>query len=105
MILKLYSIRDEVASSSEIIMTAPNDGLLRRQIKMALQDKSDNYIKANYQDKRVYFIGEFDTSLGLITSHELSSNFICSVEEVLIELIAEIKKHKELVGQTDESEA
>ena len=101
MLLKVYALRDEIAGASEVLFTAPNDGILKRQIKAFLGAKESNIVKENYEDKRLYYVGTFDTASGLFTDVARATDFVLSVSECFSELVADIKRHQALLAQKE----
>lgn len=101
MLLKVYALRDEVAGASEVLFTAPNEGMLKRQIKAFLGAKESNIVKENYEDKRLYYVGTFDTATGLFIDVARATDFVVSVSECFSELVADVKRHQALLAQKE----
>lgn len=65
MILKIYGVRDSVALDTGLLLTAPSDEMLARNVKMLLLQGLPA-LMTNIQDLSIFEIGELDTSTGKI---------------------------------------
>lgn len=91
--LYLYGIKDIVAGETSFIFPAKNDKDLRRTIKSAIIAKSPLFCD-NVQDKQVYLVAQLETDTGVVIGLE-QPVFMVAVQEVLDELIIEIKAHNQ----------
>lgn len=77
---KLYSIKDDLAGAFMTPFIHNNDETAKRAIKTMLNMPGENEIKANYKDKQLYYVGEFDDRKGEITKTE--KKFICNFQDL-----------------------
>ena len=92
--LRIYSVRDELVQDSSILLTAKNDEDLYRQIKLVMCNPTrDNFFLMNPKDKRVIFIGQLETTTGVITS-EPNVILLKGLEEIRLELVDEANAAK-----------
>lgn len=95
--LNIYGIRDTLASETNLILTEKNDEMFKRTCKALLLDKRPNPINSNTKDTQVFCIGVLDTELGSIET--MQPRFAFAVEQLRIELVAEIRAHKDSLGE------
>lgn len=88
--LNVYVLRDKLAGISNVILTANNDEVLKRDIKGVLLSKNQNVINTNTEDKDVFLAAVLDTDTGIIKALDVPV-FTLNVELVRKELIQEIK--------------
>jgi len=65
---KIYAIKDTIIGEMANPFYQINDGQALRNVTNAVNDAQENQIKENYQDKQLYYLGEFDAATGEITS-------------------------------------
>lgn len=94
MLLKLYGLRDSIALDTLMILSAPNDGMLERNVK-SLMLQGASVLMNNLQDLVIFLIGELDTTSGLIKGlSEPVQVFHC------LELFEKAKEeHKKIFGE------
>ena len=64
---KIYALKDTVIGEMAMPFFQINDGQALRNITNAVNDNGENQIKENYQDKQLYFLGEYNAATGEIT--------------------------------------
>lgn len=100
--LKLYGVRDKKAEDCPLILTAPNEALLIRQIKSGLLSKGQHFLNTDIDDKEVWELGSYDTTTMVIVSD--GPHFIITISEIYDELISEIRARKEKLKGIQEVE-
>lgn len=93
--LELFTVRDEVAGSSDVILTSKNFTLLKRDLKTVMGSGQKNPITDHFEDKRVYKCGVLDTDTGIISALPFPE-FVFSLTEVRDDLIIDIKRAQEI---------
>ena len=68
MILKVFSIKDTVVGNFQAPFYQYNRGAAIRAISNAVNDERENEIKANYKDKQLYELGEYNDETGELKS-------------------------------------
>ena len=101
--LEVYVLRDKVSGISNVILTANNEKVLRRDIKGVLLGRDQNVINTNTEDKDIYHIGDLNTETGVFTSLP-NPVFLFNVETVRLELVKEIRAKKEQAGIIEENQ-
>lgn len=95
--LNLYVVRDNVAGVNELILTAKNDEVLKRSVKGVLLSREQNYLNTDTRDKDIYLCGVLNTDNGVIDTIN-PTQFVCGVEQLRLELVAEIRAKREEAG-------
>lgn len=89
---KLVVIKDRVAGTCDTLLNAINLDVLKRDLKRLLCSEQGRQMLANYDDKDVLVVGEFDINTGAIKSCE--PTFVFSMTEVAEDLKLEIEVAK-----------
>lgn len=95
--LKLYVVRDVLVGDSSLILSAKNDAVLMRNVKAAMFSQQSNYLNTDTRDKQLFLTAELDTDTGIIVGLP-APEFVCQLEDLRLELVAEVKKQKEIIG-------
>ena len=94
--LNFYAVKDDVAGEFIFFFQVQNDGIMKRVVKGNLLSKERNPFTDDLKDKSIYQLGELETITGVLTP--CTPIFCCSVQEVRLELIKEIKIAKAEAG-------
>lgn len=91
--LNLYVVRDVLVGDSSLILSAKNDNVLIRNVKAAMMSQQENYLNTDTTDKQIFITAELDTDTGVIVGKPVPE-FVCNLEDLRVELVAEIKRRK-----------
>lgn len=94
--LQLFTIRDEVSGQSDVILTAKNAAVLRRDLKAVIAANKPNPITEHLFDKRVYKVGTLFTDTGQVVG-DRAPDFCYSLEELYQEHLLDIKRAQERI--------
>lgn len=97
--LKFYGLKDDVTGNFVFTFMSENDGTMKRVVKSALLGREPNVFTRDLKDKKIYDLGYFDTDTGKIDNNDVV--YICSVAEIRLELIREIKVAKQEAGEKE----
>lgn len=96
--MNFYGVKDDVTGEFVFTFLSQNDGTMKRVVKSALLGKEPNVFTRDLKDKKIYLLGEFDTNEGTVDSQPV---FSCTVAELRMELIREIKVAKQEAGEKE----
>lgn len=102
--LEFYGLKDDITGEIVFTFLSQNEGTMKRVVKSALLGKDPNVFTTNLKDKKIYDLGLFDTLTGKFETNE--PVYACSVAEIRLELIREIKvaKQEEGINEPDANE-
>lgn len=100
--LNLYVVRDSLAGTNELVLTAKNDEILKRNIKGVLMSQNQNFINTDTKDKDIFKVASLDTDTGVVVG-EVAPIFVFNVEQVRLDLVEDIKRQKAQAGFNDEA--
>ena len=95
--LKMYGVRDDATGEFVFFFQSENDLTMKRVVKGALLTKSANPFSTDIKDKKVFELGDIDTSTGIITPLKLPI-VSANVSDLRLELIRDIKIAKSEIG-------
>lgn len=67
MIIKVYSVKDELIGFSQPFY-APSNAVAIRSFQGSAQSEKPNIVNTNPEDKSLWFVGEFDDQSGSFTN-------------------------------------
>lgn len=94
--MKIYVVKDVLASSIGLTFTAENDQLARRTIESYVCAPAPNSVNMFINDKQVYAIGELD-KVTLAVKPYAEPQFIFNVFEIRDAVLAELCKNEQFV--------
>lgn len=94
--MKIYVVKDVLASSIGLTFTAENDQLARRTIESYVCAPSPNSVNMFINDKQLYAVGELDKKTMKVTPYD-EPQFIFNVFEVRDAVLAELCKNEQFV--------
>lgn len=94
--MKVYVVKDVLASSVGLVFTAENDQLARRTIESYVCAPGPNSVNTFINDKQVFAVAELDKKT-LIVKPYVEPEFIFNVFEVRDSVLAELCKNEQFV--------
>lgn len=91
--LKLYVVRDEVALDNSVLLTAKSNDEVRRNISALMVAPQRNFLNTDIKDKRIFCVGELETSTGVITADPVPLP-VFPLEEIRQEVLADVAAKK-----------
>ena len=93
--MKIYCVKDVLASSICLVFSAKDDNLAKRTIEGYICAPVPNSVNTFVDDKQLYLIGEMDDNTMQVTS--CVPSFVCNIFEVRDHVLSDLCKNEQFV--------
>lgn len=93
--MKIYCVKDVLASSICLVFSAKDDNLAKRTIEGYICAPVPNQVNTFVNDKQLYCVGEMDDNTMQVTA--CVPTFVCNIFEVRDNVLADLCKNEQFV--------